>query len=117
MQDVIDHELLCDGFAELLLGRWNSWSDIRTLLLGTDYPFELVHVLHPGLRKVGKVGPVEVVVYDRDFLWIMDGEALALGYRKIVTEAPVICPDGRFRYLYADHHGVVQNQLFSAVSA
>jgi len=38
------HELLCDGLTQLLLG--NSWSDLRTLLWGTDYPFELVHVLH-----------------------------------------------------------------------
>ena len=74
---LVGHELLCDGFAELLLGRWNSWHDLRTLLWGTDYPFELAHVLHPGHCKVGKVGPLEVVVYDPDFLWIMDGEVLA----------------------------------------
>ena len=84
MQDVIDlqvnakplglvlarvgHERLCDGFAELLLGRWYSWSDLRTLLRGTDYPFELVH---PGHRKVGKVGPLEVVVYNPDLFGVL----------------------------------------------
>ena len=47
----------------------------------------------------------------------MDGEAMARVDRKSVTEAPVICLDGRFRYLYADIHGIVRNQLFSAVSA
>ena len=52
---LVGHELLCDGFVELLLGRWNSWPDLGTHLLGTDYPFELAHVLHPGHRKVGKL--------------------------------------------------------------
>ena len=106
---LVDHELLCDGFAELLLSRWNSWPDLRTLLWGTGYPFELAHVLHPGHRKMGKVGPLEIVVYDPDFLWIMDGEALAPVDRQSVTETPVICLDGRFRCLYADIYGVVQN--------
>ena len=44
-------------------------------------------------------------------------KSLARVDRKGVTEAPVICLDGRFRCLYAEIHGVVQNQLFSAVSA
>ena len=46
---LISHELPLDRLAELLLGELLG---LGTLLRGTDYSFELVHVLYSGYSKV-----------------------------------------------------------------
>ena len=49
---LVGYELFLDDFAKLLL---SELLDLRTLLWRTDYPFELVHILHSGNCKVSKV--------------------------------------------------------------
>lgn len=62
---LVRHEFLCAYLAELLLG---GLPNLGTLLRGIDYPFELVHVFHPGDRQVGEVRPLEIIVDGSD-LW------------------------------------------------
>ncbi len=91
---LVGYELSLDDYAELLL---RELLDLRTLLWRTNYPFELVHILHSGNCKVSKVRPLKVVIYDPDFLWIFNRKSLARVDCQCVTEAPVVCLYCSFR--------------------
>ena len=61
-------------------------------LWGTDYPLELVHVLHPWHSQVGKIWPLQEVIDDPDFLGICDGETLAWVDCDGIAKSPVLAP-------------------------
>lgn len=52
----------------MLLGKLLN---LRFFFCGIGYPFELVHILHPRNSETGEVGPLEEVLDDSDFLWVV----------------------------------------------
>lgn len=71
---LVGNKFPLDDFAKL---RLTELPDFETLLQWAGYLFELVHVLHPGHYQVSQVGPLEIVIYDPDFLGVFDRQVRA----------------------------------------